>query len=129
MSRSNSASSALRISGSRTMDRAAVMCSDRRMSIVALNEVANVPDAGVIASAPNGVSERGEDLLRGLGLPTGDWSRVGDEREKPFGVLVPVPAGLFVRCSASEAAFRRRLVVPRALVEPERAEHTIATLC
>jgi hypothetical protein len=30
--------------------------------------------------------------------------------------------------SASEAALRRRLVVPRALVEPERAEHTTTTL-
>ena len=36
------------------------------------------------------------------------------------------PAG--PRRSASDAALSRRLVVPRALVEPERAEHTTATL-
>lgn len=33
------------------------------------------------------------------------------------------------RWSASEAARRRRLVVPRAFVLPERAEQTMAILC
>lgn len=33
------------------------------------------------------------------------------------------------RCLASPAALSNRLVVPRSLVEPERAEHTTATLC
>jgi hypothetical protein len=32
------------------------------------------------------------------------------------------------RCSASDAARKRRLVVPSAFVEPERAEQTMATL-
>lgn len=44
-------------------------------------------------------------LISGLGAATGFW------------VLM-----------ASEAAFRSKFVVPRAFVEPERAEHTIATL-
>lgn len=34
-----------------------------------------------------------------------------------------------LRCNASEAARSRRLVVPRAFVEPERAEHTTTILC
>jgi len=48
-----------------------------------------------------------------------------------MGVMVPPPevpldfAGLV---KASEEARRRRLVVPRAFVDPERAEQTIATL-
>ena len=33
------------------------------------------------------------------------------------------------RRRASDAARRSRLVVPKALVEPERAEQTIASLC
>lgn len=127
MSRSISASSSLRISGSRTDDRAAVMCSERRRSTVALNEVAEDPFAGVIDRGPNGESERGDDLLRGRGLLAGDW--LYEERKRPLGVLVPVSAGLRVRWRASEAAFSKRLVVPSALVEPERAEQTIATLC
>lgn len=52
------------------------------------------------------------------------------------GVRVPVPGvseGLplaFVgRRSASAEARKRRLVVPNAFVDPERAEQTIATLC
>lgn len=91
-----------------------------------LNEV-DAPEAGVM-DRPNGESERGEDLLRGRGLPTGDCA--WEKREKrPFGVLVPVSGGLRVRCSASDAAFSSRFVVPRAFVEPDRAEHTMATLC
>lgn len=44
-------------------------------------------------------------------------------------MLPGVSEGLLVRCSASLAARSKRFVVPSALVEPERAEHTIATLC
>lgn len=85
-----------------------------------------------IASA-KGESVRGEDLLLGRGLLRGDWvcDWLCEKREKsPLGVFVPgVSVGLLVRCSASVAAFRRRLVVPRAFVDPERAEQTTATLC
>jgi hypothetical protein len=49
------------------------------------------------------------------------------------GVIVPEVALPFeeepLRCRASDAARRRRLVVPKAFVVPERAEHTMATLC
>ena len=48
------------------------------------------------------------------------------------GVAVPgVPASEFDvgRCRASAAARKSRFVVPSALVLPDRAEHTIATLC
>lgn len=48
----------------------------------------------------------------------------------PFGVAVPeVGLDFDLRLtSASEAAFKSRLVVPKAFVDPERAEHTTATL-
>ena len=48
----------------------------------------------------------------------------------PFGVTAPdVGVDLdFGRDNASDAALRRRLVVPRAFVDPDRAEHTMATL-
>lgn len=56
-------------------------------------------------------------------------------RESVKGVVAPesigdagVEAG-GARCRASDAARKRRLVVPSALVEPERAEQTIASLC
>lgn len=47
------------------------------------------------------------------------------------GVIVPDLDCDFVdgRCFASEAALNNRLVVPSALVDPERAEQTTATLC
>lgn len=106
------------------------MCSIRMRSTVALNEdcCGDDDDDGDMASA-KGESVRGEDLLLGRGLLRGDW--LCEKREKrPLGVFVPgVSDGLLVRCSASVAALRRRLVVPRAFVDPERAEQTTATLC
>ena len=106
------------------------MCSERIISTVALNDE-DSPFAGDIPNQPNGESDFGELLLRGRGLASGE---LNDSLEKsPFGVVVPVfvpeasePRGRF---RASEAAFRRRFVVPRAFVEPERAEQTTATLC
>lgn len=62
-------------------------------------------------------------------------------RPRETGVMVPVPGvstELFlpfvvplavVRRSASAEARSSRLVVPSAFVDPERAEHTMATLC
>lgn len=46
------------------------------------------------------------------------------------GVVVPdLQCVLEGRCFASAAALSKRLVVPSALVDPERAEQTMATLC
>lgn len=72
----------------------------------------------------------------GCGDPAlGDWRLSGGDAEysKGFGTgdMKPgVPAGLFRggRVNASAAARSRRLVVPSALVDPERAEQTTATL-
>ena len=41
----------------------------------------------------------------------------------------PFASASGMRCRASSAALKSRLVVPNAFVEPERAEHTIASLC
>lgn len=83
-----------------------------------------------------------EDRLRDLGLVGGLalWSLPFPLVEPPprapkrpllTGVAAPdveSPA-LFTRGRrASEAALRSKLVVPNALVDPERAEHTMATL-
>lgn len=48
-----------------------------------------------------------------------------------MGVAAPEPdePAAFGRRNASDAARKRRLVVPSAFVEPERAEQTTATLC
>lgn len=43
-------------------------------------------------------------------------------------VAVPLEGPDFLRLKACFAACSRRLVVPNAFVEPDRAEHTIATL-
>jgi len=50
---------------------------------------------------------------------------------REIGVAAPEPdePAALGRRSASDAARKRRLVVPSAFVEPERAEQTIATLC
>lgn len=45
-----------------------------------------------------------------------------------MGVMAPSPLDFAGLVKASEEARRRRLVVPRAFVDPERAEQTIATL-
>jgi hypothetical protein len=46
------------------------------------------------------------------------------------GVLIPGVGVFFDDCgeSASDAALRRRFVVPNAFVDPDRAEQTTATL-
>ena len=85
-SRSISCSSSARISGSETEDLAAAKCSDRFTSTVALNEgLSEGPDddGEVIEKAPKGESERGDDLLRGRGLPA------GENRLVPLGVTLP----------------------------------------
>lgn len=84
--------------------------------------------------AVNGVKpsvDRGKELLRSLapGVSGGDLER---KSELDIGVALPVVGELavdpFGRESASDAARRRRLVVPKAFVEPDRAEQTTATL-
>lgn len=89
-------------------------------------------------------SEGGDPEREFAPVMTGDWTTDGGREERsrrkprleengkgvtaPPGVAGTLAAG-GVRWRASEAARRRRLVVPRALVDPERAEHTMASLC
>lgn len=86
-----------------------------------------------------GDPSRAEDPLRARGLDGGEVD-CGGVVEEPktllvTGVMMPGVSTLPLRLGpegprrrASDAALRRRLVVPSALVEPERAEHTTATL-
>ena len=77
-----------------------------------------------------GEMDRGEETVRYRGLPAGDMDMVDAPPSGDRGVSASSGGlRLALRCSASDAARRRRLVVPSALMEPERAEHTIATLC
>jgi len=62
--------------------------------------------------------EDGELRIRGV---VGEVSV--DLPQVPFGVTVPEPVNDLDR-RASEAALSRRLVVPRAFTDPERAEQT-----
>ena len=81
------------------------------------------PFVGVIENNPKGESERGDDLLHRLGVPPRNGVKV------PLGVVEPgVSARLREDCRACEAAWSNKFVVPKALVEPERAEQTMATL-
>ena len=96
-------------------------CSCRMRSTVALNE----GDAGVNACSdiePKGV-HGGEDCEGSLECPNSPSPPL-------IGVVVPEEANRARRfeLKASEAALSRRFVVPNALVDPERAEHTTATL-
>ena len=71
-------------------------------------------------------SDFGEDFP---GLVNGDWYWV-NLVSTFVGDMVPgVSEMLLDRLRASPAALRSRFVVPSALVEPDRAEQTIATLC
>jgi hypothetical protein len=109
-----SASSSARRSFPFTQSRAAARCSERIRSTVLLNDAtdpsAEVPgvSGGELARELQGMRES----IKGVAVP----DRTGDD------------AG-GARCRASDAARKRRLVVPSCLVEPERAEQTIASLC
>jgi hypothetical protein len=113
---------------------AAVRCSSLNTSIVALKSGTSLFNVDKEPSEKEvaGEMDRGEEMVRyrGLPVPAGDMDV---EHVPPSGDRgVSAPSGglrLAGRCNASDAARRRRLVVPSALVEPERAEHTIATLC
>lgn len=82
-----------------------------------------------------GGDEDREDELRARGLPGIEVSEYDIPRNKRFpfvnGVVISDETDdfLFGRHNASEAACNSRLVVPSALVDPDLAEHTIATLC
>lgn len=110
-----SASNSARSVFSFTQSRAAVICSERIMSTVLLNDPVHCSENEV------GVSG---------GEPVREHRKI---RESVSGVAAPDSAGDKAdgggRRRASDAARRRRLVVPSALVEPERAEQTIASLC
>lgn len=72
-------------------------------------------------------------------MEVGDELRVRGEEFSEGRPNMPLVTGVVVsdlecvlvdgRCFASAAALSNRFVVPNALVDPERAEHTIATLC
>lgn len=85
----------------------------------------SAPAGGVDANR-EGVVGRGELLLSSEKL-LGRGGAYGDHT----GVVVPVVVGVAesLRLRASVAARIKRFVVPVSLVEPERAEHTIATGC
>ena len=128
-------SSSFRISGSRTEARAADICCSRKRSIV-------LTKSGTVSLAlacplrqenvVNGCAdvEGGKEPLRGFGLKGGEHEPNRDmllERGICVPELWPL-ADLVGRRSASEAARSKRLVVPSAFVEPDRAEQTTATL-
>lgn len=97
-------------------------------STVALN--AGCPASAATEVDPNGEAEPDEPV-RGRGLSGAEGGSDTRPRNVVEGVMLPgvaAPATLG-RCNASPAARRRRFVVPSALVEPERAEQTTATLC
>jgi len=142
-SRSISSSSSWRMSGSRIHDRAASKCSLRIKSMV-MSYSGRVSSGSESFSGvnPNKGLEAMEDDERvrvgRAGLVGGLWlwslpfpPRLPPAPNKPLdGVVEPEaddPAG-FVRLRASDAARKSKLVVPRALVDPDRAEQTIATL-
>lgn len=97
-------------------------CSERMTSTVLLKGGGD-PLTGVIENIPKGESDRGDDLLHRLGVPPRNGVKA------PLGVVDPGVSGqLRDGLSACEAACSNKFVVPKALVVPERAEHTMATL-
>ena len=71
-------------------------------------------------------SDFGEDFP---GLANGDWYWVSLVSTLVGDMVPGVSEMLFDRLRASPAALRSRFVVPSALVDPDRAEQTMATLC
>ena len=120
-----SSCNSLRISGSRTAERAARRCSLRIRSTVtwyAGNSVGAGSLSGIKLSKGASVGVIGGDC---------EWSRYPLAPNMPTetGVANPEdPTGFFRGFSASDAARSNRFVVPSAFVDPERAEHTTATL-
>jgi hypothetical protein len=111
-----SSCSSFRISGSRTEERAATRCWLRIRSTVTW-----YPDSSVGSGSLSGIK---------LNKPTSVGFRGGDgiKLNKPASVGV-MGGDCFVRgFNASDAARSNRFVVPSAFVDPERAEHTTATL-
>jgi hypothetical protein len=114
------------------------MCSDFIRSTVALNEnsggdeaAAMIGEDGVESVEVNGEGESGRESepLRDFSGPVNTGVKLNAENVVR-GVTVPgVVDGVGVGLRASEAARSKRLVVPSAFVDPERAEHTMATLC
>jgi hypothetical protein len=107
------------------------MCSERIRSTVTLNAGSDWPVWGVI-SGVNGPVDGDDGDENDEDLRIGELGEVSDDLLKiPFvdGVMVPEPLKNLCRCRASEAALRRRLVVPRAFAVPDRAEQTIAIFC
>jgi hypothetical protein len=100
------------------------MCSDRIRSTVTLNPVLSAVngDNGDMAGGEEGREDGVLRIREVLGEVSVDLPII------PFGVVVPLSLNGLGR-RASEAALSRRLVVPRAFTDPDRAEQTTATLC
>ena len=123
-----SSCNSFRISGSRTDERAATRCSLRIRSTVAW-----YPCSSAGAGSLSGIK-----LNKGtsVGVIGGDcewslleWYPLVPNKPIETGVAKPEDPTGFVRdFNASDAARSNRFVVPNAFVDPERAEHTMATL-
>ena len=126
-------------------ERAAIMCSERMRSTVAKKGGSSFPVGGGIEGIV-----RVEDIIRDEDSPPFGRTERDGERDPQLlsgecsgevqswlrevllvpGVKYPelwdtFSAGLW---SASDDALSKRFVVPRDFVEPDRAEHTTATL-
>ena len=83
-----------------------------------------------LVEVTEGEGERGDETPRSLDASSDGLSEDRPKRLLDDGVAVPDVYVLFDGlCKASDAARSSRLVVPSAFVEPDRAEHTTATLC
>ena len=113
-----SSCNSFRISGSRTEERAATRCWLRIRSTVTWYSGSSAGGdslSGIKLNKPTSVGFRGGSLS-------------GIKLYKPTSVGV-IGGDCFVRgFNASDAARSNRFVVPSAFVDPERAEHTTATL-
>ena len=105
---------------------AAAKCSARMRSTVAANSGTLSPEGGPLRGVNEKAVEVGDALrVRGVDAAEG-------RPNMPFVPGVADSDGqrdLAGRRLASAAALSRRLVVPSALVDPERAEQTTAILC
>jgi hypothetical protein len=109
-----SVSSWARISFPFTQSRAAARCSERIRSTVLLNDATD-STAEVPGASKGGLARELRGMRKSVKL-VAVRERTGDDASVEG-------------CRASDAARKRRLVVPSGLVEPERAEQTIASLC
>jgi len=126
------------MSGSCTDERAAARCSRRIRSTVKWYSGSVSTEAGTLSGVkPDKRVGDGGRVRTCSGLFDGDceWSLAHElcplipNKALETGVTEPEdPTGFFRGFNASDAARSSRFVVPSAFVDPERAEHTMATL-